>query len=61
MFGYDQNFGARPMARLIDDKLRKPLAEAMLFGALAEGGGAAFADVIDGEIKLSYRQTGKSA
>jgi ATP-dependent Clp protease ATP-binding subunit ClpA len=54
--GYDQNFGARPMARLIDEKLRKPLAEAMLFGALAEGGGIALADVVDGEIKLNYRQ-----
>ncbi|SDK17197.1 ATP-dependent Clp protease ATP-binding subunit ClpA [Microbulbifer yueqingensis] len=37
--GYDEKMGARPMARLIRDKLRKPLAEAVLFGELAEEGG----------------------
>ncbi len=54
--GYDKNFGARPMARLIDDKVRKPLAEAMLFGALADGGGATVVDLVDGEIQLSHRK-----
>ncbi|MBI5300788.1 MAG: ATP-dependent Clp protease ATP-binding subunit ClpA [Chloroflexi bacterium] len=54
--GYDKNFGARPMSRLIDDKLRKPLSEAMLFGELADGGGTAIGDIADGEIKLSYRK-----
>jgi ATP-dependent Clp protease ATP-binding subunit ClpA len=44
------------MSRLIDDRLRKPLAEAMLFGDLADGGGAAFVDVAEGEITLSYRK-----
>jgi ATP-dependent Clp protease ATP-binding subunit ClpA len=52
--GYDKNFGARPMSRLIDDKIRKPLAEAMLFGELADGGGKAIVDAIDGEIQLKY-------
>jgi ATP-dependent Clp protease ATP-binding subunit ClpA len=52
--GYDQNFGARPMARLIDDKLRKPLAEAMLFGPLADGGGKAVVEVSQAEIKLTF-------
>ena len=50
--GYDKDFGARPLSRLIDDKLRKPLAEAMLFGALADGGGAAVVEVAEGEIVL---------
>ncbi|MCB0210709.1 MAG: ATP-dependent Clp protease ATP-binding subunit ClpA [Anaerolineae bacterium] len=53
--GYHRDFGARPMARLIDEKLRKPLAEAMLFGALADGGGSAFVDVVDGEVVLTYQ------
>ena len=53
--GYDQNFGARPMSRLIDDKLRKPLAEAMLFGALADDGGTAAVDVEQDELSLTYR------
>ena len=38
--GYEPAFGARPMARLIEDKLKKPLAEAILFGALKNGGKA---------------------
>jgi ATP-dependent Clp protease ATP-binding subunit ClpA len=54
--GYDKNFGARPMARLIDDQVRKPLAEAMLFGALADGGGATIVDLVDGEIHLRYQK-----
>jgi len=36
--GYDPAFGARPMARLIERELRRPLAEALLFGPLAKGG-----------------------
>ena len=38
--GYDPAFGARPMARLIEKELRRPLAEALLFGPLAKGGRA---------------------
>ena len=38
--GFDRAFGARPMARLIERKVKKPLSEAMLFGELAEGGTA---------------------
>ncbi len=40
--GYDPMFGARPMARLVDQALKKPLAEALLFGALQAGGVAKF-------------------
>jgi len=36
--GYDPNMGARPMARLIQDRIKKPLAEELLFGKLAGGG-----------------------
>jgi ATP-dependent Clp protease ATP-binding subunit ClpA len=36
--GYDEKMGARPMARLIQDKLKKPLAEMVLFGELSGGG-----------------------
>jgi ATP-dependent Clp protease ATP-binding subunit ClpA len=36
--GYDQKMGARPMARLIQDVIKEPLAEQLLFGALADGG-----------------------
>jgi len=40
--GYDAVLGARPMARLIQDKLKRPLAEQMLFGDLVDGGSARF-------------------
>lgn len=37
--GYDRMMGARPMQRLIQDELKKPLAEKILFGELADHGG----------------------
>ena len=37
--GYDKQMGARPMARIIQEHIKKPLAEKVLFGALAEHGG----------------------
>jgi ATP-dependent Clp protease ATP-binding subunit ClpA len=36
--GYDRLYGARPMARVIQEKVKKPLAEELLFGKLANGG-----------------------
>jgi len=36
--GYDEKLGARPMSRLIQDVVRKPLAEEILFGKLSSGG-----------------------
>ena len=36
--GYDPKMGARPMARLIQEQLKKPLAEELLFGKLSKGG-----------------------
>ena len=36
--GYDKLYGARPMARLIQEKIKQPLAEELLFGKLADGG-----------------------
>ena len=38
--GFDRAFGARPMARLIERVVKKPLSEALLFGSLSDGGGA---------------------
>jgi ATP-dependent Clp protease ATP-binding subunit ClpA len=39
--GFDPAFGARPLARIIQEKLKDPLADEMLFGSLAKGGKAA--------------------
>tara|TARA_R110002124_G_scaffold55599_5_gene157335 strand:- start:27196 stop:29559 length:2364 start_codon:yes stop_codon:yes gene_type:complete len=36
--GYDVNYGARPLARVIQDSIKKPLSEELLFGKLAKGG-----------------------
>ncbi|MCZ6559667.1 MAG: ATP-dependent Clp protease ATP-binding subunit ClpA, partial [Gammaproteobacteria bacterium] len=36
--GYDEKMGARPMARLIQEKIKRPLAEELLFGDLSAGG-----------------------
>ncbi|ASA54724.1 ATP-dependent Clp protease ATP-binding subunit ClpA [Vibrio gazogenes] len=36
--GYDKEMGARPMGRVIQEKLKKPLANELLFGALVDGG-----------------------
>lgn len=36
--GYDEKMGARPMSRLVQEKIKKPLAEKILFGELSQGG-----------------------
>lgn len=47
--GYDEKMGARPMARLIQDKIKRPLADELLFGALV-GGGVVKVTVKDGAL-----------
>jgi ATP-dependent Clp protease ATP-binding subunit ClpA len=49
--GFDRAFGARPMARLIETVIKKPLSEMLLFGALADGG-TVRVTVDNDEIKL---------
>jgi ATP-dependent Clp protease ATP-binding subunit ClpA len=49
--GYDKQMGARPMARLIQEKIRAPLAEEILFGRL-QAGGKAVVNVPDHDIRL---------
>jgi ATP-dependent Clp protease ATP-binding subunit ClpA len=51
--GYDDTMGARPMKRLIQEQLKKPLAEMILFGELAEEGGTVEISVgDDGDLAL---------
>jgi len=50
--GYDEDMGARPMARLIQEKLKKPLAEEVLFGKLSSGGGTVKVSLEDGDIAI---------
>jgi len=51
--GYDEKMGARPMARVIKENIKKPLAEELLFGQLANGGKVEVT-VEDGEIKFEF-------
>ncbi|KRG70488.1 ATP-dependent Clp protease ATP-binding subunit ClpA [Pseudoxanthomonas dokdonensis] len=47
--GFDPLMGARPMARVIQDKVKRPLADELLFGKLVDGGRVSI-DVKDGEL-----------
>jgi ATP-dependent Clp protease ATP-binding subunit ClpA len=47
--GYDPRMGARPMARLIQEKVKRPLAEELLFGRLKDGGTVTVRVSTDGE------------
>ncbi|MFO7155538.1 MAG: ATP-dependent Clp protease ATP-binding subunit ClpA, partial [Pseudomonadota bacterium] len=49
--GYDPAYGARPMARLVERTIKRPLSKAILFGSLVEGG-KAVVDVEGGEIAV---------
>jgi ATP-dependent Clp protease ATP-binding subunit ClpA len=49
--GFDRAFGARPMGRLIERVIKKPLSEALLFGSLVDGG-AVRVDVENDDIRL---------
>jgi ATP-dependent Clp protease ATP-binding subunit ClpA len=49
--GFDPEMGARPMKRVIQDKIKRPLADDLLFGALAEGG--------EVEVALSKKDGGQ--
>ena len=51
--GYDAKMGARPMDRLIQEKIKKPLAEEVLFGSLADKGGTAYVRVEDNELVVT--------
>ncbi len=51
--GYDRAFGARPMARLIQAKIKEPLVDAILFGTL-QAGGSVIVDADDTGLRLNY-------
>jgi ATP-dependent Clp protease ATP-binding subunit ClpA len=50
--GFDRAFGARPMARLIERVIKKPLSEMLLFGSLADAGGEVRVTVENDDIRL---------
>ena len=52
--GFDPLMGARPMSRLIQDKIKKSLADEILFGKLSNGGSVSVDVNNEGEIKLNF-------
>jgi ATP-dependent Clp protease ATP-binding subunit ClpA len=53
--GYDPQMGARPMARVIQDRIKKPMAEELLFGRLSQGGKVRV-ELSDGELEFDYEE-----
>ena len=51
--GFDAKYGARPMARLIHEKIKQPLAQEILFGTLADGGTVRVTEA-DGALSLNF-------
>jgi ATP-dependent Clp protease ATP-binding subunit ClpA len=58
--GYDEKLGARPLARVLQEKVKQPLANEILFGELSEGG-EAHVDFVDGELTFEYFEREETA
>jgi ATP-dependent Clp protease ATP-binding subunit ClpA len=58
--GFDRVMGARPLARVIREKLKLPLSERILFGELEQGGDVEV-DVVDDALSLSVSSPGEGA
>jgi ATP-dependent Clp protease ATP-binding subunit ClpA len=58
--GYDRNFGARPLSRVIQEHIKRPLSEELLFGALMNGGTVQI-KVEDGLIAFDYPEPAPKA
>jgi ATP-dependent Clp protease ATP-binding subunit ClpA len=55
--GFDPQMGARPMSRLIQDTIRKALADELLFGRLASGGRVTIDLGDDDKVKIVFEDT----
>jgi ATP-dependent Clp protease ATP-binding subunit ClpA len=58
--GYDPKMGARPMARVIQEHVKKPLAEELLFGKLV-GGGSVVVTAQNGELAIEIKTSEEQA
>ena len=59
--GYDPAMGARPLSRVIQEKIKKVLANEILFGVLSDNGGAVTIDFKDDELQFDYDVEKKSS
>ena len=55
--GYDKTMGARPMQRLIQEKIKKPLAEEILFGQFSSTGGVVYVDQEEDGLSLKFKES----
>jgi len=58
--GYDKTMGARPMQRLIQETIKKPLAEEILFGKFSSKGGIVYVDEENDELTMELKDSVKS-
>ena len=58
--GFDPSMGARPMSRLIQDTIRKALADELLFGKLTNGGNVTIDIDINDKVKLIFEEENKA-
>jgi ATP-dependent Clp protease ATP-binding subunit ClpA len=54
--GFDAKMGARPLSRIIDDEIKKPLSRMILFGELQEGGRVEVT-VKDDKLVIEYKKS----
>ncbi len=59
--GYDKDMGARPMQRLIQEEIKKPLADKILFGNLTKAGGLATVTLVENKISIEYKESSKES
>ena len=55
--GYDKTMGARPMQRLIQENIKKPLAEELLFGKFSSKGGVVYVDQKEDGLSLKFKES----
>jgi len=52
--GFDAKLGARPLQRVIDDEIKKPLSKMMLFGELTSGG-MVEVGIVDDKLTVNFK------
>jgi len=52
--GYSSKYGARPLSRVIDNHIKQPISEELLFGQL-ENGGSVKIDIVEDELEFTYK------
>ena len=54
--GYQPDMGARPLQRVVNDHIKKPLSKEILFGKLSKSGGVASVTLEEGKIRVKLTE-----